>query len=247
MPYLEQIRPSPVPGFFIAGTDTGVGKTMIAAAIARTLYLQGRNVAVLKPAATGCEHRREGLVSTDAELLAVGSETRQPLDLICPNRYLEPLAPSVAARRARQPLDWSAVQRSIDLMTRDANTLIVEGVGGVLVPMDDSHTLLDLIVALRLPTVVVARASLGTINHTLLTLEALRRVKAPIAGVVINRYPTDLADAAEETAAAEIERFGRVPVLALAPDEPFTPPTIPPGVLSAIGFVDWESRLLGTH
>ena len=245
MSKFSDILPSAIPGLFITGTDTGVGKTLIAAAIARTLFLQGNIVAVLKPVATGCERRREGLVSADAELLAVASDTRHPLDLICPNRYLEPIAPSIAARRANQPVDWSAVQRSIDLMTAHSNALIVEGVGGLMSPLDDTHTVLHLIQALRLPTVIVARPTLGTINHTLLTIDTLRRGGAAIAGVILNRYPTDLVGVAEETAAAEIERFGKVPVLALVPDEPAPPPEIPPGVMSAIGFVDWLSLLRG--
>src|SRR4030095_9142575 len=91
----------------------------------------GGRVAVLKPAATGCVRRREGLVSEDAEFLAVCADARHPLDLICPQRYVEPLAPAGAAERAKQPLDWSAIQRSIDLMSRDSDVLIVEGVGGI--------------------------------------------------------------------------------------------------------------------
>src|SRR5438067_9584887 len=83
----------PIPGLFITSTDTGVGKTVIAGAIANWFYRRGKNVAVLKPVATGCVRRREGLVSEDAEFLAVCSSTPHPLDLICPQRYLEPLAP----------------------------------------------------------------------------------------------------------------------------------------------------------
>lgn len=226
------------PGVFVTGTDTGVGKTVIAAAIAATLWQRGSKVAVLKPVATGCLHTREGLVSEDAELLAAASDTDQPLDLICPNRYAEPLAPSVAARRAKQPFDDAAVARSIAL-AGSADAWVVEGAGGVLTPIDERRTVRDLIVAIGLPTVLVARPSLGTINHTLLSIEALRSVGVVVAGVVINGYPTDTPNVAEETAAAEIERLGRVAVLAVVPHEPFAPPHMPSGVLAAVGAVDW--------
>src|SRR5439155_13948892 len=102
-------------------------KTIVAGAIADWFRRRGRRVAVLKPVATGCVHRREGLVSEDAEFLAACAEARHPLDLICPQRYVEPLAPAVAAEREGRPLDWEAVQRSIDLMAADSDVLIVEG------------------------------------------------------------------------------------------------------------------------
>lgn len=237
------ITPLKLPGLFVTATDTAVGKTLVASAIARTLRSRGRRVAVLKPVASGCYHAREGLISEDAELLAAASDTHHPLDLICPNRYHEPLAPAVAARRARVPMDWEAVNRSIRLMSGDSDWMIVEGAGGVLVPTDEKHTMLDLIVALGVPAVVVARPSLGTINHTLLSVEVLRNAGVRVAGVVINRYPAESAGVAEETSPREIEKFGKVPVLSIVPDEMFTPPVIGPGVMAAIGQVDWESKM----
>src|SRR5215217_2021978 len=147
------LREPQIRGLLITGTDTGIGKTVIAGAIAAWFRRQGARVGVLKPAATGCVRRREGLVSEDAEFLAHCADARHPLDLICPQRYAEPLAPAVAADRAGQPLDWTAIQRSIDLMSRDSDVLIVEGVGGVMVPMDGRHTVLDMIHWLGLPTV----------------------------------------------------------------------------------------------
>ncbi len=245
--HLRQVvlHPLSIPGLFITATDTGVGKTLVAEAIARWFFKRGQTVAVLKPAASGCPHRREGLVSEDAELLAAASETHHPLDLICPNCFAEPLAPGVAARRAGKPMDWPAVQRSIDLMSPGADVMIVEGAGGVLVPFDDRTLVRDVIHALNIPAVVVARASLGTVNHTLLTVESLSAAGITVAGVVINRYPTDLVGIAEETSHREIERIGKVPVLCLVPDERIDPPHVPPGVMSAIGQVDWVALARG--
>ncbi len=229
-----------IPGLFITGTDTGVGKTVVAGAIADWFRRQGKVAGVCKLAATGCEHRREGLVSEDAEFLAVCADSRFPLDVIAPVRYAEPLAPAIAAERAKQPVDWAAIDRSIQEISRESDVLVVEGVGGIMVPMDAKHTVLDAAKWLNLPTVVVARAGLGTINHTLLTLHALRMAKVPIAGVVINRYPADMPGAAEETNPRAIEKWGKVNVLTIVPEEPLKATGIPGGIRAAIDRVDWE-------
>lgn len=233
----------PIPGLFITGTDTGVGKTLVAGAIAHWFRRQGYRVAVLKPVATGCIQRREGLVSEDAEFLAACADTPFPLDLICPQRYAEPLAPATAAERAGQALDWEAIQRSIRIMSGLSDVMIVEGVGGVMVPMDAKHTVLDMIGWLKIPAVVIARPNLGTINHTLLSLSALKSVDIPVAGVVINRYRTDGATVAEETAARTIEKWGHVPVLATVPDARIEGVDLPPDIISAIATVNWAQFL----
>jgi dethiobiotin synthetase len=234
------IQPLGIPGLFVTGTDTGVGKTVIAGAIANWFHRRGRSVAVCKIAATGCEVRREGLVSEDAEFLARCADARHPLDLIAPQRYSEPLAPAIAAERARRPIDWFLINNSIRLMSRGSDLMIVEGVGGIMVPMDEQHTVLDVVVALRVPAVVVARPGLGTINHTLLTVNTLREAGVHVAGVVINRYPADTPDTAVETNPRAIERWGKVQVLCVAPDEPILNGSLPKGIVSAMETVDWE-------
>lgn len=232
-----------IPGLFITGTDTEIGKTVVAGAIANWFRRRGLRVGVFKPVATGCVRRREGLVSEDAEFLAHCADAPGPLDLICPQRYAEPLAPAVAAERANQPLDWSAIDLALQEIAAASDVLIVEGVGGLMVPLDPKHTVLDLAKRLNLPAVVVARPSLGTINHTLLTLAALRAAKVPVAGMVINRYRTDNASIAEETNPRAIEKWGKVSVLAIVPDEKFQPPDLPPGIVAAIDRVDWQELI----
>jgi dethiobiotin synthetase len=234
------LRAANNPGLLITGTDTGIGKTVIAGAIAAWFRKQGSRVGVLKPAASGCVKRREGIVSEDAEFLAHCADAAQPLDVIAPQRFIEPLAPAVAAQRAGVTLDWSAIQRSIDSIERASDVLIVEGVGGIMVPMDPKHTMLDVAAWLKLPAVIVARPALGTINHTILTVDALRRRDVAVAGVVINRYPAENANVAEETNPRTIESWGKVPVLAIVPDvtEPITR-SIPADIAAAIGMVDW--------
>lgn len=232
-----------IPGLFITGTDTNVGKTVVAGAIANWFHRRGRKVAVCKLAATGCVRRREGLISEDAEFLAACADAKHPLDMIAPQRYLEPLAPAIAAERAKKPLDWFLINNSIRLMSQSSDVMIVEGVGGALVPLDDKKTVLDAMVELGVPAIIVARAGLGTINHSLLTIQAIRNAGVRVAGVVVNRYPTDTAGPAEETSPRAIERWGNVPLLSIVPDEPITNGALPPGIVAAIDTVDWAKLL----
>src|SRR5262245_61209479 len=199
-----------IPGLFVTGTDTGVGKTVVAGAIANWFRRRHQHVGVCKIAATGCTRRREGLVSEDAEFLAVCADAKHPLDLIAPLRYAEPLVPAIAAERAGRPIDWFMLGNAIRLMSQSSDVMILEGVGGIMTPMDAKNTVLDVAVSLNVPAVVVARPGLGTINHTLLTVHALRNTGVRVAGVVINRYPGDAASVAEETNLRAIERWGKV-------------------------------------
>ncbi len=201
-------------------------------------------MAVSKPVATGCVRRREGLVSEDAEFLAAAGDVRFPLDLICPQCYVEPLAPAIAAERARQPLDWDAIDRSLRVMSAEADVLIVEGVGGVMVPLDRQTLVLDLAVRLGFPAVVVARAGLGTINHTLLTVQALKSAGVKVAGVVVNGYPADGGGVAEETNPSAIEQWGKTSVLCLVPAaKGALKPQLTPDIHAAIETVDWALQL----
>lgn len=233
------LRAIQIPALLITGTDTGVGKTLVGGAIADWFRRRGDRVAVLKPVATGCVRRREGLVSEDAEFLAHCADTKFPLDVVCPQRYVEPLAPAVAAERAKQPLNWEAIQRSIDQMSRESDVMIVEGVGGLMVPMDAKYTFRDVAAWLGAPAIVVARPGLGTINHTLLTIEAMRRIDVAFAGVVINQYPAENASIAEETNPKAIERWGKTRVLCLVPQGKVGGLHLPADIVAAIDRVDW--------
>lgn len=228
------------PGFFVTGTDTGVGKTVVCAAICDWFWQRSVDVGVCKIAATGCEKRGPDLVSPDAEYLSHWAKSGHPPDVICPQRWFEPLAPAVAADRAESPIDWSIVQSSLDQIERNSNVLIVEGVGGVRVPMDEKYSVLDVMKWLGLPAIVVARPGLGTINHTLLTVDAIRAAGVKVAGVVINRYPVKDLDLATETNPVAIGKWGQVKVLCIVPDEPFEPPAMPALVRTAIDGVDWQ-------
>jgi dethiobiotin synthetase len=160
--------------------------------------------------------------------------------VICPVRYAEPLAPAIAAERLKEPLEWAAINRSLATMSKDSDVVVVEGVGGLMVPMDPQHTFVDVVRWLKLPGVVVARPNLGTINHTLLTVNALRAAGVTVAGVVINRYPAQSADIASETNPRAIEKWGKVPVLCVVPDVvPGIKERLHADVVAAIATVDW--------
>jgi dethiobiotin synthetase len=247
----------------VTGTDTEVGKTVIAGAIARTLRQAGRNVEVFKPVATGCRHAREGLISADAEFLAACAESRLTLAEINPVRYAKALAPNVAAEREHRPIDIEAIFAAYRRLAGLAECVVVEGVGGLLCPISDDFWVIHLARMMRLPLVIVARPSLGTINHTLLTIHAARSAGLPIAGVVINRYPIDSpaprttpggrveadADLAVMTNPTQIAQRGGVPILALVPDEPANSvrkATLGPDTRFSVAQVDW-ARLAGLH
>lgn len=240
------------PGLFVTGTDTEVGKTVIACAIARALCQQrtGSKVAVCKPMATGCEKRREGLVNEDAEALAHFSDCRLPLDVINPVRFREPLAPAVAAKQLGVPTPWGALEDAARQIDAYGDALVVEGAGGVMVPLDADDpktTWLDL-ACFGLPAVVVTRAGLGTLNHTAMTVKLLREAGVKVAGVVINGYEPDEAAAMSQDPSLPgnpgwIEQMTGVKVLALVPRvaSGVAPGKgqIAPAVLDAVATVDW--------
>ncbi|MBS2028942.1 MAG: dethiobiotin synthase [Deltaproteobacteria bacterium] len=187
-------------GLFVTGTDTGVGKTAVSCAIAAHARAHGVALAVMKPAETGCTDT----APEDALALRDAAGSTDPLELVCPYRLPEPLAPAVAARRAGRTLSISHV---VDCARKlgEARPLLVEGAGGLLVPFTERETNADLIGALGLPVLVVARAGLGTINHTALTVEALRARKLEIRAVVLNA--TSEPDLSAQDNAREIARL----------------------------------------
>lgn len=165
-------------GIFVTGTDTGVGKTVVAAGIARMLKEKGLNVGVMKPISTGDQE--------DARALIRAAKIEDELALVNPQFFQESLAPEIAAQAEKREVDLEQVYKAFWALSKRHDCMVVEGVGGVKVPLGESTYVLDLIEALRLPTLVVARAVLGTLNHTLLTLDALLGKKIPVVGILFN-------------------------------------------------------------
>lgn len=182
--------------FLITGTDTGVGKTTVASAIAAALQRRGRHVGVIKPVETGCEEAADGsLVAADALQLRWAAGRDDPLDLVCPYRLRAPLAPEVAARRAGLHLEFAAVVDSVRALSARCELALVEGAGGLLVPLAGSATFADLARACDLRLVVVVGNRLGAINHARLTLDWARAADLDVVGYVINQLgpQSDLA------------------------------------------------------
>ncbi len=204
-------------GLFITGTDTGVGKTLIAGIIAKILGDNGLKVGVFKPIATGCRRTWEGLVAADTEFLANCANSDLPLSTITPVGYLTPAAPIVSAACERTPIDFGKIAAAYGDICQNTDVVIVEGIGGVRVPLTAEFDLLDLAVEFDLPVVIVARPNLGTINHTLMTIDCISAAKLKIAGVIINGYDATNASIAEETADQVITQCTGVNVLAVVP------------------------------
>jgi dethiobiotin synthetase len=173
-------------GVFVTGTDTGVGKTVLAAALVAALRADGVDVAAFKPAVTGVDEP-EGDRPADHELLAAAAA--RPVDEVVPHRFGPAVSPHLAAELAGTPLDPAALVAHVRGLRADV--VVAEGVGGLLVPLTRDHTVRDLAAALGLPLVIAARPGLGTISHTLLTIEAARAAGLSIAGVVITPWPDD--------------------------------------------------------
>jgi len=177
-----------IPGLFITGTDTGVGKTYVAAIIARRLVADGRNVGVYKPAASGCSQAGGIHVSDDA--LALWNAAGRPgeLDRVCPQCFKAPLAPHLAALAEGRRLDARQLRQGLEYWRGRSEIILVEGAGGLMSPLGEDEYVADLAEEFGFPLVVVARNVLGTINQTLQTLitACVFREGLPIAGVVLN-------------------------------------------------------------
>jgi len=204
-------------GLFITATDTGVGKTITAGAIAKILSQNGLKVGVFKPIATGCRRNWEGLISTDTEFLAHCANSDLELSTITPVGYTTPAAPIVSAHIDGPPIVFDAIAKAYKTICENSDIVIVEGIGGVRVPLTAEFDLLDLAAEFGLSTVIVTRPNLGTINHTLMTIDCIRATKLKIAGIVINGYDATNCTTAEETADQVIAQCGGVEILAVVP------------------------------
>jgi dethiobiotin synthetase len=184
-------------GVFITGTDTGVGKTFFACKLAALLRESGYRVGVMKPAESGCAERQGRLYPEDAILLKEASASQDPLDKICPYQLREPLAPSVAAQRQGITLKIDKLMDLYDEISSGHDITLVEGAGGLMVPLLPSYTYADFARALKLPVIVVAANRLGMINHLLLTLEHARCKALKVLGYVLNQLESGASLAAE--------------------------------------------------
>jgi dethiobiotin synthetase len=203
------------PGVFVTGTDTAVGKTVVACALVRALRARGIDAGAMKPIETGVGP--DG--PADASALRAAAGGRDPLADVCPQAFALAAAPSVAARAEARAVDLAAIEAAYARLRARHELLVVEGAGGLLVPIGAGLAIADLAQRFALPLLVVARAALGTINHTRLTLDAARARGLAVAGVVISHAggplsPADAANLAELRGELGARLVGEIPPLA---------------------------------
>lgn len=202
-------------GIFVAGTDTGVGKTVVTAAFAAACRGEGLNVGVWKPVQSGAQI---GGGMTDAERLLEMTGIADSPEAVAPYTFEAPLTPLLAAKQAGVTLAMEQMLQAGEPLIRRYDALFIEGAGGVAVPITEDALLVDWIAMLGVPVVLAARSGLGTVNHTLLTVSLLRQYGIPVLGVVLNDGGQESAeDPSIEGNAALIEQFGAVPVLGRFP------------------------------
>ena len=208
----------PIPaGVFITGTDTGVGKTLVAAAVLMAFREAGADFVPMKPVQTGCEKRNGKLKAPDLEfslkMSGIKPEAEELADM-APYCFAPACSPHLAAREAGATISIPAARRAFQRLAGIHDGVVVEGAGGVLAPLNSRQTMLDLMVAFGLPVVLVARPGLGTLNHTLMSLQVLRGAGLSVMGVVLNQSAPGRWGLIEDDNVRTIERMGKVRIMA---------------------------------
>ncbi|MCY0863526.1 MAG: dethiobiotin synthase [Sulfobacillus sp.] len=233
-----------ISGLFVTGTDTGVGKTVVTAALCHILNRLGWSYGVMKPIETGWDGTT-GEWPPDAGLLAEISGYAGDREDVLPVFFDQPAAPLMAARWAGQTVDIDRLDRAWDRQRRRHDFVLVEGAGGLAVPITEDLDMAGLARRWGLPLVVVARAALGTLNHTVLTVAYARAKGIPVAGIVVNQFEPDPADPTRPDNAGMIEELTQVPVWAVLPH--FRDPVVPAvgeALAASPGFRRWLTGLL---
>jgi dethiobiotin synthetase len=220
-------------GLFVTGTDTGVGKTVVAAAVCASLAARGERVAAFKPVVTGIDDD-PGDWPRDHDLLASVANAGQSPDEVAPLRFGPPVSPHLAAEQAGTAIEPHALVRAAHAAGERADVFVCEGVGGLMVPLTSGYLIRDLALDLHLPLLIAARPGLGTISHSLLTVEAARTAGLEVAAVVLTPWPEEPTPM-ELSNRATIERIGRVAVSTL----PHTTPTALTEAGASLPVQDW--------
>ncbi len=198
-------------GVFVTGIDTGVGKTVIAGAIAAAIKAHGLDVAVMKPVATGAKEIEGKLISEDAVYLKKIIDSTDDDNLVNPIRLKPALAPTMAASKTGVSIDLDKIWKAYEVLADKHDFVVVEGIGGLMVPIDDNTLVADMVLKMDLALVIVSKHYLGAINHTLLTLEYARSRNLRIKGIIFNMLKNG------EDFVGEIGRFSSSPVLGTIP------------------------------
>jgi dethiobiotin synthetase len=202
-------------GYFIAGTDTGAGKTYVAAGLLEAFNQAGYVTAVMKPVASGCDETEHGLRNEDALILQQHASLDLEYDRVNPYSFSPPIAPHIAAREIGVQIDIAEIVHQAQQLQTESDILLVEGIGGWLVPVDDNHTMADIARQIGLPVILVVGMRLGCLNHALLSAAAIENSGMTLAGWVAN-FPMGAMAREHENIDALQQRLG-APLLATLP------------------------------
>lgn len=204
-------------GIFVTGTDTNVGKTVIAAGLAGALKNKGYSIGVMKAVQSGAGMRNGTLYSPDAEFMVKVVETKDGMELICPYLLKEAMAPGVAAEIEGISIEIDIIKNAYMELKKKHDIVIVEGAGGIAVPVKKEFLVSDLIKYMEIPAIIVARAGLGTINHTVLTIEHAKRSGIKIMGIIMNNYR---GGSVEDKNPGIIKELTGIPISGIIPNDP---------------------------
>lgn len=204
-------------GFFVTATDTSVGKTVVSAAIIRALTLFGLKVAAMKPIETGCLKSGKMLQSSDGAFLKKLTVMDEKINIVTPYMFELPLSPYTASYKEKKEIETDVIFKAYDGLLKKYDSIVIEGAGGLYVPIKKGYFMADLAREMELPLIIVARPGLGTINHTMLTISYARSKGIPIAGVIFNYVSQPDYSQAEKTNPSVLKELTDVPFLGTFP------------------------------
>jgi dethiobiotin synthetase len=204
---------------FVTATDTGVGKTFVSAKLMAMYQEAGETPAYFKPVATGCIYRDDSLISEDVLRIQQKTGFKEDPSLINPVSYELPAAPLIAARMNGESVPLTRIRNNFQALQKKYDCMVVEGIGGILVPLTENFLVIDLVKEWNLGTLIVARPNLGTINHTALTVRVLKDFGVRILGIVISHASFVDPGIGEKSAFEVIENLTGVPILKIFPHE----------------------------
>ena len=204
-------------GFFITGTDTGVGKTVITVALIKAICRLGFTACGMKPIESGCLHQGDVLVPSDGMFIKTIAHMEENIGHITPCRFKSPLAPLPASEIEGISVDFEKIKKAFADISGKYDAVIIEGIGGLLVPITRNYSVIDMAKDFNLPLIVVSRPSLGTINHTMLTVNYALKEGLQVAGIIINYNQPPESTLAEATNPEIIKRISPVPVIGIFP------------------------------
>ncbi len=204
-------------GYFITGTDTGIGKTVATAALQAVLQSEGRSTGIMKPIETGVDAHCSSSANSDAKFLLEAAGLTDELSDICPVRLKTPAAPYQAALMEGVDIDVSLILAAYQRLAEKYEVMLVEGVGGLLVPISKNYAVIDLISDMGLPVLIVAGYQLGTLNHTLMTLRNLKEKNLTVTGILMTQFDPEPLTEVEQQQPELISELSGVPILGELP------------------------------